>query len=147
MINHDQHSFEKFMIERLAASTAFVNGDVDPLLQISAHTSPATLLGPSGTIVSGVHEVNGANTRGASSFESGSTNAFEVIHQEASGALAYWVGIQRSDARIQGAAEPVQFDLRVTEIFRRDEGAWTLIHRHADPLAKSDSHAHHQPAR
>lgn len=44
MTDQQDHSFAKFMIERLAASTAFVNGDVQPLHQISTRTSPANLL-------------------------------------------------------------------------------------------------------
>jgi ketosteroid isomerase-like protein len=32
-------------------------------------------------------------------------------------------------------ATPTPLDLRVTEVFRRADGEWKLVHRHADPLA------------
>lgn len=43
--------FDEFMQQRLAVSTAFVNGEIEPLDQISARTSPATIFGPPGTTV------------------------------------------------------------------------------------------------
>ena len=129
------NDFTEFMSPRLAASTAFVNGDIDPLHQISTQTSPATIFGPPGTIVQGADQVNAANAHGAAMFAPGATNAFEVLHQHADDHLAYWVGIQRSQVHINGQPEPVKMHLRVTEIFRREPEGWMLIHRHADPLA------------
>ncbi len=129
------NDFSEFMAERLAASTAFVNGDVDPLHQISTHASPATIFGPAGTIVHGADQVNDANAQGAAMFEPGAINTFEVIHQQADDHLAYWVGIQRSEVHLSGQPERVTMQLRVTEIFRQEAIGWLLIHRHADPLA------------
>ena len=51
--------------------------------------------------------------------------------------LAYWVGFQRSQANMRGQDQPVPFDLRVTEVYRRENGQWKLVHRHADPLKQS----------
>jgi len=31
--------------------------------------------------------------------------------------------------------------LRVTHVFRRDAGAWRLVHRHADPLVNTTAPA------
>lgn len=127
-------SFEEFMTRRLAASTAFVNGDVEPLVALSASTPPATIFGPAGTTVEGADEVNAANAAGAGSFEPVGRNTFDVMHQDADERLAYWVGVQRSTVRLHEQDEPVTMALRVTEVFRREDAGWVLVHRHADPL-------------
>ena len=134
MTSTPSDDFTQFMSRRLAASTAFVNGDIEPLHQISTRTSPATIYGPQGDTVQGAEEVNAVNARGAEMFHPDATNAFEVIHQSADDHLAYWVGIQRSVVHISGNDQPIPMDLRVTEILRREHASWMLIHRHADPL-------------
>jgi len=127
--------FEEFMKQREAASSAFVNGDFNPLGEISTQNSPATLFGPKGDCVQDAEKVNEANAKGSKLFKPSSENAFEVMHMASDENLAYWVGVQRSVVRMQGKEQPVPMDLRVTEIFRREGGRWKLIHRHADRLA------------
>lgn len=131
----DPVDFDDFMADRLAASNAFVNGDIEPLAALSATTSPATLFGPRGTTVQGAEQVNEANARGAGMFRPGASNGFEVMHQAADGHLAYWVGVQRSVVYFSGQDQPTRMDLRVTEVFTREPVGWKLIHRHADAVA------------
>jgi ketosteroid isomerase-like protein len=51
-----------------------------------------------------------------------------------SGDLAYTVTIERSEARVSGAGSVAPMALRVTHVFRKEDGVWKLVHRHADPL-------------
>ena len=37
---------------------------------------------------------------------------------------------------MRGEEQPVPFDLRVTEIYRRENAQWKLVHHHADPLKR-----------
>jgi len=129
--------FEQFLKRRKEASDDFVNGKFGSLEKISTQNSPATIFGPKGDCVQGPDEVNSANAKGAEQFKPEGTNTFDVIHKDADGDLAYWVGIQRSVVHIRGHDSPIPMDLRVTEIFRRESGEWKLMHRHADQLAAS----------
>ena len=44
------------------------------------------------------------------------------------------VEIERGEAKIGGSEEMVPWALRVTMIFRPEEGEWKVVHRHADPI-------------
>ena len=48
-----------------------------------------------------------------------------------SGDLAYTVGFERSHVGVDGSP-PREMVIRVTHIYRRIDGAWKLMHRHAD---------------
>jgi len=133
-MNDDMHDFEQFMQRRDAAARAYVRGDAAPLGEIVAHSSPATFFAPMGGYVQGADAVIARYARDAEAFESGSDSHFEILHMAASDGIAYWTGFQRAAAHMRGQAEAVPFNLRVTEVFRREDGDWKLIHRHADAL-------------
>lgn len=129
-------SFEQLMRTRTAVANAYVNGNAQPLHEILTSSEPSTFFGPQSGPVLGADEVRSAHERGAQSFGQGSETQLEVLHHAASGDLGYWVGIQRAVVRLRDKAEPVKMALRVTELFRRIEGDWKLIHRHADLLSE-----------
>lgn len=133
-MNKDQHDFEQFMKQRSEIALAYMNGDAAPLGEITTHHSPATFFSPSGTYRQGAEAVWSQYEHDVTSFEKGGEGQLEVLHMAASNGLAYWVGFQRATAHLRGRPEAVSFNLRVTELFRREGNNWKLIHRHADPL-------------
>jgi hypothetical protein len=132
-MNDDLHDFEQFMKRGDEAARAFVRGDAAPLGRIAARVSPATFFGPQGGYEQGPDHVYSVYERDAARFTSGDTS-FESLHMAASDGIAYWVGFQRAMARLDGSTEPISFNLRVTEVFRREGDEWKLVHRHADSL-------------
>ena len=49
--------------------------------------------------------------------------------------LAYIVRRERSEAKVGGHDAVTPISLRVTMIMRPEDGAWKIVHRHADPIA------------
>ena len=129
-----QQEFELFLQQRRGVAAAYVEGDVLPLAGISTRTDPATLFGPGGGIEQGAAHVLEVNEASARHFAPGARNALDVLHAWTSGDLGYWVGIQRATVNLRDKPAPVEMALRVTEIFRREDGVWKLAHRHADML-------------
>jgi hypothetical protein len=48
--------------------------------------------------------------------------------------LAYTVEIESYRARVGGAADIAPVAVRVTTVLRREDSAWKVMHRHADPI-------------
>jgi ketosteroid isomerase-like protein len=113
-----------------AAERAIHDGDPEPRKALWSRTEPLTLFGAA---VSG----RGWDELGATfdwlgkSFSDCRSYENEVISVEASGDLAYLASIERSAASVDGT--PRTYALRVTTIFRREDGQWRVVHRHGDP--------------
>jgi NAD(P)H-dependent FMN reductase/ketosteroid isomerase-like protein len=123
--------FESFMKQREKVAAAYSSGDASLLDAIVVHDGTATFFPPSGGVVSGAREVAAQYDAGAHAFSPGSTTALEVLQSGASGTLAFWTGFQNFEGKMGG--KEMKLRLRITELFRREGGAWKLFHRHADP--------------
>jgi len=134
-MNKILRDFEQFMKQREGAARAYAGGDAEPLSHIATRISPSTYYAPKGGYVAGADDVLSTYERDAALFESGGDSEFEIIQLGANDGIAYWTGFQRARVRMRGSAEPISFNLRVTEVFRNEGDGWKLVHRHADPLA------------
>ena len=128
--------FERFLPQYEAANTAFVNGDPSPWLAITAEQDPASIFGGFGGLGDvGVAAVRERYLLAASAFSpSGAEVDFEYLVKDVRGRLAYTVAIERANVLYAGHTERQQQILRATMIFRFEEGAWKIVHRHADTM-------------
>jgi ketosteroid isomerase-like protein len=113
----------------------FHKGDAGPRKAMWSHNDPVTLYGAA-YMGSGWAELGPIFDRLADEFSNFSASDVEVVAADAKGDLAYMVSIERTTASIQGRP-PKPYALRVTTIFRREDGEWKPVHRHADPLPES----------
>lgn len=134
-MNKDLHGFEQFMKQREAAASAYVSGDSAPVGQLVTQVSPASFFGPMGGHVEGAQKVWSTHEHGAEQFHPCGENKLEILHMGASDGIAYWVGLQHAVVHMGKDAKATPMSLRVTEVFRREDDEWKLIHRHADMLA------------
>ncbi len=109
---------------------AILNGDSGPRKMLWSHKDPVTILGAAKNM-SGWHEVESGFDWLASNFSDGTAYDLDVLAAGVSGNLGYVVASERAAMSVGGrAAAPVT--LRVTLIFRREDGEWKEVHRHAD---------------
>ena len=69
----------------------------------------------------------------ASNFRDGEAS-FELVEKYVTADLAYVVRVERARVKVGGSEELAPIALRVTNIFRPEEGTWKVVHRHADPI-------------
>jgi ketosteroid isomerase-like protein len=128
-------SLEPFLPRFEESTSRFVNGDPSLWRGHASRRDDVTIMGGWGAYERGWSEVGPRYEWAATRFrESGAKVQVEYLASSVSGDLAYTVAIERSEALVEGQDRPAPMALRVTHIFRKEDGVWKLVHRHADPL-------------
>ena len=120
------------------ANGEMVKGNAGPLKQLYSHQEDITVLGGFGGFERGWSEVGPRLDWAAAQFADGEFSQKEVTTIVGAD-LAMTVTIERIDARIGDARSKTHEELRVTQVFRRENGAWRLVHRHGDPLVRKQA--------
>jgi ketosteroid isomerase-like protein len=112
----------------------FVKGNPEPVQKLYSHRDDVTLANPLGPPARGWEQVAATIERAASQFRDGEMVAFETVAKYVTPELAYVMWIERQEAKFGGREDVAPIALRVTMIFRPEDGAWKVVHRHADPI-------------
>lgn len=113
----------------------FVKGDPDPLKATFSRREDVSLANPFGPAVRGWAQAAETMERAASLYRDGEVVGFETVARCVTPDLAYIVEVERFTAKVAGRDEVAAVTLRVTSILRPEDGAWRVVHRHADPIS------------
>lgn len=110
----------------------FAKGNPKPILALLSPGNDTSLAGGFGGFAHGYDQVAKAIEFAATQFREGQMG-FESLAKVVTQDLGYVVEVERYKSKL-GGSEDVTLDvLRVTTIFRRENGVWKLVHRHGDP--------------
>ena len=112
----------------------FMKGNPESARKMFSHRDDVTLANPRGVVAHGWTQVAKAMDLAASSRRDGEIVGFEIVAKHVSAELAYVVEVERLKGRFGGREELYAYDLRVTMIFRPEDGEWKVVHRHADQI-------------
>jgi ketosteroid isomerase-like protein len=109
------------------AGIALHDGDAGPRRALWSRTEPVSVLG-AWRNVSGQEELEELFAYLAGRFSECTSFEFELVDVEVRGDTAYTVGFEHTSASVDGV--PHTYTLRVTQIYRHEDGAWRVAHRH-----------------
>jgi ketosteroid isomerase-like protein len=112
----------------------FVKGNPEPVKELFSHGEDVSLANPLGPPARGWEQVAQVIERAASNFRDGEMVAFEYVAKYVTSELAYAVWLERANVKMGGMEDFAPSTLRVTMVFRPEDGTWKVVHRHADPI-------------
>ena len=138
--------FEKVLEQWPAAVDEFQRGNPRPTQELFSrreHVTLANPLGPAapgiGPVAHGWEQVSKTQEHAAAQFRDGEPVSVEIVEKYVTPELAYVVHIERAMAKIGGREDVAPLALRVTMIFRPEDGTWKVVHRHADPITTAQA--------
>jgi ketosteroid isomerase-like protein len=118
------------------AGHEITNGNPEVYKQLYSHRDDVTVANPFGPPVRGWSDVSATLDRAAEVYRNGEIVGFDNVSTVVTSDLAYMVELESYRARVGGAEELAPVSLRVTTLFRREDGVWKVVHRHADPITQ-----------
>jgi ketosteroid isomerase-like protein len=117
------------------AEIALHNGNVAPRRAIWSQRDPVTVLG-AWKSASGRQEIDDLFTELAATFSDCRSSLMDIIAADVVGDMAYTVAYEHTEASVNG--ESRNYTLRATQIYRREDDEWKVVHRHADTVTASE---------
>ncbi|MBO0847203.1 MAG: nuclear transport factor 2 family protein [Nocardioides sp.] len=125
----DDEFLQWFGTEWKDAEDALHDGDAAPRFETWSDREPVTLFGAWLT-AHNVGETYVAFRQLASTFSHARECTVDLLAHGVNGDLAYTVAREITSTTVRGEAR--DYVLRVTQVYRREDGAWKVVHRHAD---------------
>jgi ketosteroid isomerase-like protein len=116
-----------------------MRGDVDRYREIVEYAEDFTLFSPFGG--QPTRGVTPENFKRMGKFFRNGVFKQEVVSTYHVDDMVVLALIERPYVSVAGLPEQ-EWALRVTLVYRKDNGKWRLVHRHADPLVHGITHAH-----
>lgn len=132
-------SFEEEVDRYHLAVPEITRGNPEPVKELYSRLDDVTLANPFGGIARGWAQVEARLDQAARQFQDGEMLGFDTVSSYTARDTAFLVETEHFRARLDGAGAAEEFALRVTSVFRREEGYWKLVHRHAAPAARPQS--------
>ena len=121
-----QQSSEQFY----TAINRAINGDPGLMTEVWSHGSDVTTMHPLGGRETGWEEVRASWEQVAQAFSDGQVSLEDLVVVPLSDVVAYTLGTENGQAKL--GDKTVGIDWRVTNIYRREEGEWKVVHHHTD---------------
>ena len=115
------------------AEFALHNGDAAPRRALWSRHEPVSVLG-AWRAAYGQQELDQLFTALGENFSNCESYAFELQACDVAGDMAYTAGLEHTAASVDG--QPRSYTLRATQVYRREDGAWKVAHRHADTVTE-----------
>ena len=112
----------------------FMKGDPEPVKELFSHREDVTLANPFGPPAHGWDEVAATIEHAASQFRDGQLVGVEIVEKRVTPEFAYTLWLEHAEGKVGGREDVTPATLRVTMIYRPEEGGWKVVHRHADPI-------------
>jgi len=112
----------------------FLKGNPEPVKKWFSHRQDVTLGNPLGPFARGWEQAAAVIDHAASQVRDGEMVETETVTSYVTPELAYLVRVERSQAKFGGQDAVTPSSLRVTMIMAPEDGAWKIVHRHADPI-------------
>lgn len=116
------------------ALAAILRGDQSGYLDLFSTADDITLGNPFGPFGKGRVNVEARLAVAASKYRDGRNTRVDLIGKYVSENLACIAEVESGETRLGGSEEMTRISVRVTSVFRLENGNWKLVHRHADPL-------------
>src|SRR5215204_1832585 len=127
--------FDEVVEQYHLALNEFLKGNPQPLKSFFSPRDDVTLANPlAGLPARGWERVAATLEHASSQVRDGENVGFETVAKSVTPELAYALLIERDKVKVGGSEDRVPSALRVTMIFRLEEGTWKVVHRHADPI-------------